>query len=971
MVNSSNISLFLSKVMLPIMKKILIVIFLLINSIVSAKTFYVATNGRDSNPGSFSQPWLTWNKGMTSASAGDTVYFRGGIYPATTLDGEGIWANGGTATLGVYYFAYPGETPILDGANITNPSLGVNFGIRAWGVQNVHFKGLTIRNFHERFTDVITQGITAEDIGNSTFENMVFHDIDGIGLGIYDYYGTITVKNCDAYNVCDYLAWWPGQNGVAFQCNNYAHLYGSRVYDSKIIYEGCRAWSFSDNGFAGGGGGYIEYKNCWAFDGGILNGEGCGFKLRASIRTDQETIIPIQRKLISCIGALNGHYAFSDNNRGYTRQNSQYFNCVAYHNGYKDCGPDDIGPMGWGWMNYNFFGDVNGPNWLTANSISYDNEQHSLNQDNGENYYFVAEDQAVEWPESHNNWNNPPNIGLSNSDFVSLDWREMLRPRKADGSLPDIDFMKPVSTSKLIDAGSTITGLPYSGSAPDIGWFETSSGSITPAIPAYLNSSIENVTPARLEMNYSLTLANIVPATSSFTVRVNSVVRSVSSVTISGTKVLLTLSSPVVSGDVVTVAYTKPASNPLQTAAGGQAVTLAAQNVTNNVTAAIPVYISSVIENATPARLELTYNLTLANIVPATSAFTVRVNSTVRTVSSVAVSGTKVLLTLSSPAVFGDIVTVAYTKPASNPLQTAAGGQAATLAAQNVTNNCQNQTNPTNSPPVVSIASPSKNNSFTAPATIVIEAIASDSDGHITKVEFYNGNTKLGERSTTPYQFTWKDVPAGEYQIKASAVDNLNGISVSSPVSVIVSNPSINQAPVISITSPLSGSTFTAPTSMNITVNSADPDGNIIKVEYFDGNIKIGESLTYPFTLSLNYTDTGSFSITAVATDNLNAKSTSNPVTFFISSVYDNKSEYINIFPNPNDGHFSLEFIHPSLNRNCMITIANINGSIVHKEPLLESSSTKEFDLSHINPGVYVLMLSGEKILITKKFIKR
>jgi hypothetical protein len=52
----------------------------------------------------------------------------------------------------------------------------------------------------------------------------------------------------------------------------------------------------------------------------------------------------------------------------------------------------------------------------------------------------------------------------------------------------------------------------------------------------------------------------------------------------------------------------------------------------------------------------------------------------------VAISGTKVLLTLASPVVYGNVVTVAYTKPATNPLQTAEGGQAATITAQSVIN---------------------------------------------------------------------------------------------------------------------------------------------------------------------------------------------------------------------------------------------------------------------------------------------
>lgn len=102
----------------------------------------------------------------------------------------------------------------------------------------------------------------------------------------------------------------------------------------------------------------------------------------------------------------------------------------------------------------------------------------------------------------------------------------------------------------------------------------------------------------------------------------------------------------------------------------------------------LPVYVSSVIENATPTILEMTYSLTLANIVPAASSFAVTVGGVARTVNSVAISDKKVLLTLSSAVVKGDVVKVAYTKPVTNPLQTADGLQAASLTtAQDVTNN--------------------------------------------------------------------------------------------------------------------------------------------------------------------------------------------------------------------------------------------------------------------------------------------
>ena len=108
---------------------------------------------------------------------------------------------------------------------------------------------------------------------------------------------------------------------------------------------------------------------------------------------------------------------------------------------------------------------------------------------------------------------------------------------------------------------------------------------------------------------------------------------------------------------------------------------------TNTVVASNPLYISSVVENSTPSLLELTYSINLANIVPSNSAFNVLVNSVARTVNSIAVSGNKVQLTLASPIKFGDIVTVSYSKPATNPLQTSLGGIAVSMTSQPTNNN--------------------------------------------------------------------------------------------------------------------------------------------------------------------------------------------------------------------------------------------------------------------------------------------
>jgi hypothetical protein len=53
-----------------------------------------------------------------------------------------------------------------------------------------------------------------------------------------------------------------------------------------------------------------------------------------------------------------------------------------------------------------------------------------------------------------------------------VDIDELLQPRKPDGSLPDVDYFKLINSSDLIDTGVDV-GLPYNGSAPDIGAFES------------------------------------------------------------------------------------------------------------------------------------------------------------------------------------------------------------------------------------------------------------------------------------------------------------------------------------------------------------------------------------------------------------------------------------------------------------------------------------------------------------------
>ncbi|HBB89967.1 MAG TPA: hypothetical protein DC047_20375 [Blastocatellia bacterium] len=96
-----------------------------------------------------------------------------------------------------------------------------------------------------------------------------------------------------------------------------------------------------------------------------------------------------------------------------------------------------------------------------------------------------------------------------------------------------------------------------------------------------------------------------------------------------------------------------------------------------------------------------------------------------------------------------------------------------------------------NTPPTVSITSPANGATFNSPANITINATAADSDGTISKVEFFQGDTKLGEDTTAPYSFQWNGVGVGSYSLTAKATDNGHASTVSAPVGITV-----NAAPV-------------------------------------------------------------------------------------------------------------------------------------------------------------------------------
>ena len=93
---------------------------------------------------------------------------------------------------------------------------------------------------------------------------------------------------------------------------------------------------------------------------------------------------------------------------------------------------------------------------------------------------------------------------------------------------------------------------------------------------------------------------------------------------------------------------------------------------------------------------------------------------------------------------------------------------------------------PPNALPTVVLTSPANNARFTSPVKMALAATASDTDGTIVRVEFFNGTTKLGEDTSAPYTLQWNVGAAGTYTLTARATDNAGATKTSSAATVTV-----------------------------------------------------------------------------------------------------------------------------------------------------------------------------------------
>jgi len=452
------------------MKPILLMISLcFFGAISNATNYYVSPTGSDSNPGTLLSPFKSLTKASTVLAAkatkgsGDTVFVRGGTYggwPNTPTNGYAYMLLNnlkGTAAKPCVFINYPGEKPVFDFTGVvitsTRPS---PTGVSIFNTDYLRFKGMRFTGL-KQITDGsgVSRGLELNNCNWCIIDQVEIDHFQGTAFFGSNAVFDCTFLNCDAHHNDDRLSAdgsgvpgsdaWDNADGFGFT--------GAGNTSDRITFDGCRAWLNCDDGWDNfGTNGSRIWKNCWAFWNGYYQdagmptrqpaGNGQGFKL-GPCGTDLTGVDDL-RVLENCVGFENRAHGFDQNGEVTTRM--KLLNCTAYGNG------------GYGFQ-FQYY--------PVSPGLILHTFKNNASLGNGSGSGNLASASAVN--NLNNSWNG--RVTITNADFQSTSSAGADGPRQADGSLPNLTFMKLAPTADLINAG-LVVGLPYSGTAPDMGAYE-------------------------------------------------------------------------------------------------------------------------------------------------------------------------------------------------------------------------------------------------------------------------------------------------------------------------------------------------------------------------------------------------------------------------------------------------------------------------------------------------------------------
>ena len=462
------------------MKKIILICFISFIVIsISGKNYFISPTGNDTTgTGLIDAPYRTIMKAHQFVVAGDTVFLRGGTYKMTESQiylKSSIWAymnyldkSGTSTSKRICYWAYRGEKPVIDLSAVKPPA----YRIIVFYVKGsyLHIKGLEIIGTQVTIADHTQSECFRNESGsNNIYEQCVMRD--GMAIGFYLTKGSNNlVLNCDAYNNWDSVS----ESGRGGNVDGFG-FHGNKGSTGNVI-RGCRAWLNSDDGYdCINNSENVIFDNCWAFYNGystgfVSRGDGNGFKIggygQAPVVSSLPNPIP-SYTVKFCMAYRNKSSGFYANH--HVQTGSYWYNNSAYRNS----------------TNFNMLSQKITKSIVTGKDTTLDCPGFNHILHNNLAYKYSTLRDTLNLGSSTNTFNTfTTGIGVivDSNDFLSIDENLLIASRQADGSLPNVNFLKLKQGSDLIDKGKNI-GFAFYGTVPDLGAFESNYSTAVENIP--------------------------------------------------------------------------------------------------------------------------------------------------------------------------------------------------------------------------------------------------------------------------------------------------------------------------------------------------------------------------------------------------------------------------------------------------------------------------------------------------------
>ncbi|WP_420788113.1 chitinase C-terminal domain-containing protein [Vibrio alginolyticus] len=226
----------------------------------------------------------------------------------------------------------------------------------------------------------------------------------------------------------------------------------------------------------------------------------------------------------------------------------------------------------------------------------------------------------------------------------------------------------------------------------------------------------------------------------------------------------------------------------------------------------------------------------------------------------------------------GNAYKARYWTQNNNPAQSGEWGEWETLGACDGTGPVDP---PQNEVPTVTLTSPSASASVTAGDVVNLAADAADTDGTVSKVEFFVDGVLVGQATSAPYAASWT-ATEGQHEFSTKAYDDAGAVSTASVVTLTVASAQPgNEAPTVDVV--LSANSIDLGGSVTLTANATDADGTVAKVDFYVAGVLAGTATTAPYTLDVTPSQAGSLSVYAKATDDAGASADSALATLTVN----------------------------------------------------------------------------------------